>query len=190
MEITYGLFEPSHADELAAFLSGSTWPFHGRDVVEPDEARRWVDEGRFGGDDNRSFWITRSGERVGFVRLMDLCDNAPLFDLRIRSEHRGRGLGGQAVAWLTRYAFTEFPQVRRIEGNTRQDNAVMRRTFQKCGYVKEAHYRDAWPAADGTVHDAVGYAILRRDWVSGTTTVPDWSDERVAPSLASRATPT
>ncbi|MFF5333609.1 GNAT family N-acetyltransferase [Streptomyces sp. NPDC013181] len=179
-ELVYERCEPGRADELVAFLSGNTWPFHGRDVVEPGLARQWVDEGRFWGDDNRAFWIMRSGERAGLVRLMDLTDNAPLFDLRIRAECRGRGLGAQALTWLTRYVFGEFPEVRRIEGNTRQDNAAMRRTFRRCGYVKEAHYRDAWPAADGTVHDAVGYAILRRDWASGTTTIPDWDGEGLA----------
>ncbi len=56
----------------------------------------------------------------------------------------------------------------------------MRRTFVTCGYVKEAHYRQAWPSPGGTVYDAVGYAILRTDWQAGTTTPPDWDDE---PSL-------
>jgi hypothetical protein len=56
----------------------------------------------------------------------------------------------------------------------------MRHTFLSCGYVKESHYRDGWPSVeDGNVHDGVGYAILRRDWVSGTTTLPDWDDEPV-----------
>ncbi|WP_432135500.1 hypothetical protein [Streptomyces sp. bgisy154] len=53
----------------------------------------------------------------------------------------------------------------------------MRRVFRACGYVEEAHYRQAWPTEDGTVCDAVGYAILRRDWRTGTTTLPDWDDE-------------
>ena len=35
--------------------------------------------------------------------------------------------------------FTEFPDIDRIEGTTRQDNRAMRRTFIRCGYVKEAH---------------------------------------------------
>ena len=68
----------------------------------------------------------------------------------------------------------------RIEANTRKDNIAMRHTFLSCGYVKESHYRDAWPSVeDGNVRDGVGYAILRRDWVSGTTTLPDWDDEPV-----------
>jgi len=38
------------------------------------------------------------------------------------------------------------------------DGHAMRATLLRCGYAKEAHYRDGWPGADGTVHDAVGYA--------------------------------
>jgi RimJ/RimL family protein N-acetyltransferase len=53
----------------------------------------------------------------------------------------------------------------------------MRRTFRTCGYVKEAHYRQAWPSPGGTINDAVGYAILRTDWQAGTVTPPDWDDE-------------
>jgi hypothetical protein len=50
------------------------------------------------------------------------------------------------------------------------------------GYVEEAHYRDAWPGDGGEVYDAVGYAILRRDWLAGTTTTPEWLDEHILTS--------
>jgi RimJ/RimL family protein N-acetyltransferase len=53
----------------------------------------------------------------------------------------------------------------------------MRRALRQCGYAKEAHYRQAWPAPDGTIYDAVGYAILRTDWRSGTVTMPEWDGE-------------
>jgi RimJ/RimL family protein N-acetyltransferase len=53
----------------------------------------------------------------------------------------------------------------------------MRRTFRSCGYVKEAHYRQAWPSLSGRVYDTIGYAILRTDWQAGTITPPDWNDE-------------
>jgi hypothetical protein len=101
VEITYERFESTDAEELVGFLSGDTWPFHGSDVVDQAEAWQWIGEGHFGSQDNRAFWITVAGERTGLVRLMDLCDDTPLFDLRIRSERRGRGLGGQALTWLT-----------------------------------------------------------------------------------------
>ncbi|WP_042377355.1 GNAT family N-acetyltransferase [Streptacidiphilus melanogenes] len=179
MKITYQRFESADAEELVGLLSGDTWPFHGSELVDPAAVRQRIEESGYDDQDNRAFWIIVAGQRAGFVRLTDLRDETPLFDLRIRSGYRGRGLGGQALAWLTGYLFTEFPGVRRIEGTTRQDNVAMRRAFLRSGYAKEAHYRDAWPASDGRVHDAVGYAILRRDWLSGTTTAPDWDDERL-----------
>ncbi|KOU39541.1 GCN5 family acetyltransferase [Streptomyces sp. WM6373] len=162
---------------MVAFLTADTWPFHGTAVVDADQARQWVADGRFDGDDTRTFWIGDGDDTLGLVRLMDLGDGTPVFDLRIRTRDRGRGVGGHALTWLTAYLFAEFPRILRIEGTTRQDNAAMRRTFRRCGYVKEAHYRDGWPGTDGTVHDAVGYAVLRRDWLTGTTTPPAWHDE-------------
>jgi RimJ/RimL family protein N-acetyltransferase len=53
----------------------------------------------------------------------------------------------------------------------------MRRTFIRCGYVKEAHWRRSWAGRDGTLYDAIGYGILRSDWETGTVTRPDWDDE-------------
>lgn len=181
MDILYERLVASDADHLADFLVNESWPFHGPTVLDRDTIRRRVRDGFYDSGDSRTFWINESGERAGLIRLFDLADvprgGTPLFDLRIREAHRGRGLGGQALTWLTRYLFTEFPELRRIEGNTRQDNRAMRRTFLSGGYVKEAHHRDAWPGEQGSVHDAVGYAILRRDWLSGVTTPPAWHDE-------------
>ncbi|MCM4076910.1 hypothetical protein [Paractinoplanes hotanensis] len=47
--------------------------------------------------------------------------------------------------------------------------------FRACGFVKEAHYREAWPGSDGRLHDTIGYGILRRDWLSGSVTPVDWA---------------
>ncbi len=35
--------------------------------------------------------------------------------------------------------------VNRSEGQTREDNTAMRKTFLRCGWLKEAHYREDWP---------------------------------------------
>ncbi|MGV9341105.1 GNAT family N-acetyltransferase [Streptomyces sp. NPDC003688] len=179
MDLTFRRFAPSEADALVDFLTGDTWPFHTSAAPDGDEVRRWISAGRYDGEENRAFWIMAGDSTAGLIRLMDLADDTPLFDLRVRSRWRGTGIGGTALTWLTRYLFEEFPRVRRIEGTTRQDNAAMRRAFRRCGYVKEAHYRDAWPGTGGSVHDAVGYAVLRRDWESGGVTVPEWDDEHM-----------
>ncbi|MFF0740381.1 GNAT family N-acetyltransferase [Streptomyces sp. NPDC004111] len=181
MDTSYQRLDTSEADLLADFLTDGTWPFHGPAVPDRDTVGQRVLDGHYDGDDSRTFWIVEGGEKAGLIRLFDLADagegGTPLFDLRIAPAHRGRGLGGRALAWLTAYLFTEFPDLRRIEGTTRRDNHAMRRAFRSHGYAKEAHYRDAWPGEQGRVHDAVGYAILRRDWLSGTITLPDWNDE-------------
>ncbi|WP_406515400.1 GNAT family N-acetyltransferase [Streptomyces sp. NBC_00873] len=182
MEITYRRFVPSEGDALINFLTSDTWPFHSSVVIDRDRIRQWMSDGVYDSEENRTFWIVTGDNVVGLIRLMDLGDETPLFDLRIRSQWRGKGFGGQTLIWITRYLFDEFPRIRRIEGTTRQDNVAMRRTFQRCGYAKEAHYRDAWAGAEGAVHDAVGYAILRRDWEAGTVTTPEWHDEHIVAS--------
>jgi RimJ/RimL family protein N-acetyltransferase len=191
VDITYRPVDPDDTASLVAFLTGDRWPFHGSPVVTADKARRWIADGRYHGDDNRAFWITVDGQDAGLIRLMDLGDRTPMFDLRLRAQRRGKGIGGQALRWLTAYLFTELPAITRVEGHTRQDNRAMRRAFQRAGYVKEAHYRDAWPEDGGEVYDAVGYAILRRDWLTGTTTTPEWHDEHIVtgdPSAAAGLT--
>ena len=56
----------------------------------------------------------------------------------------------------------------------------MRRTFQRAGFLKEAHYREAWPVDGGPPVASIGYGVLRRDWLSGTSTPLVWDDEPTA----------
>jgi hypothetical protein len=52
----------------------------------------------------------------------------------------------------------------------------MRATFRGAGWVKEAFYRDGWPVGADVRVASVGYAVLRRDWESGTVTPVVWDD--------------
>ncbi|MEO8105745.1 MAG: GNAT family protein [Actinomycetes bacterium] len=170
--------DPEDAAALAAFWCSNVWPFHVKSHPDRTEVEALIDSGSLDGPSDRTYWISHSGERVGFVHIEDLHpdDGDPLFDLRIHGPHRGKGIGRSAVNWLTSTVFTEHSHASRIEAQTRQDNLAMRRVLTGCGYVKEAHYRRAWPDSDGTLHDGIGYAILRDDWVSGRSTPVDWSD--------------
>jgi RimJ/RimL family protein N-acetyltransferase len=170
-------FTEQDASLMVAFLSQEEWPFHGVVREQPEEILQRIVDGYYDAPEVLTFWVVLREENVGMIRLFDLRDDTPMFDLRIDSAHRGKGLGSRALAWLTDYIFGELPEVCRIEGTTRQDNEAMRRTFRACGFAKEAHYRDAWSGPDGRAYDAVGYAILRRDWMTGTVTMPRWSDE-------------
>lgn len=179
MTVTFTRIDPAGADraELVAFLTGSDWPFHMRPRVRAEQVEAAIAEGAYDDEDHRSFWIDHPERgRVGFVRLEDLTDPTPLFDLRLAAEHRGQGLGAEILRALADHVFTTMLEVDRFEGQTRDDNRAMRRTFVKAGWVKEAHYRRGWPVHGGEPRDSVAYAILRQDWQNGTVTPVPWDD--------------
>ena len=99
-----------------------------------------------------------------------------MFDLRLAEEFRGRGLGPAVLTALCSLVFEKFSEPVRFEGQTREDNIAMRKTFVRAGFLKEAHYRLGWPTADGTRVASVAYAILRQDWENKETTPFEWDD--------------
>jgi RimJ/RimL family protein N-acetyltransferase len=176
VKITYERVRPDDAVAFVAFLAGEIWPFHSGGPIA-EAVTRQVADGEYNTASVHTHWILVDGERCGFVKALDLDDGTPLFDLRIAAAQRGRGIGSAALAWLIAYLFDLLPGINRIEGTTRVDNTAMRALFRKLGFAKEAHYRQAWPGAEGVLHDAIGYAILRNDWRSGTVTPVNWDDE-------------
>lgn len=167
-------------EALVAFLTGNEFPFHVQPRLTEEEARATIAGGRFWSDDSAGFWVIADDERIGIAVLDDLDDaadgGAPLFDLRLAEPFRSRGLGVPILRELTRLVFTLFPDLTRFEGQTREDNIAMRTTFVRAGFVKEAHYRESWPVEGQPPKASVAYAILRRDWESGTVTPLVWDD--------------
>lgn len=173
MTITFTPADPTGNDRAAliALLTENAWPFHMRPHPTAHDVEEAIDAGAWNGEDNTTFWIDHAEHgRVGMVRLEDLTDPTPLFDLRVAERFRGRGLGAQILAALTRHVFETMPAVDRFEGQTREDNIPMLRAFRRAGWVKEAHYRRGWPVEGGEPLASVAYAVLRQDWETGTTT--------------------
>lgn len=163
--------------ELIKFLTGQRWPFHVAATVSADQVRL---ESYLGADTVGLWLMGEFDTRVGLVRIFDLDDETPMFDLRIAESARGRGYGSSGLLLLTMHIFVNYPHVQRIEGTTRQDNIAMRKAFVRNNYVKESHYRQSWPGPGGEQHDPVGYAILRQDFEDGEVTAvqfDDWSPE-------------
>jgi RimJ/RimL family protein N-acetyltransferase len=166
---------PCDQDELVGFLCNDEWPFHGRRTLTPDD----VAEMEFSSPNVASFWIVDHGQTVGLARLLDLADigeGSPLFDLRIASGHRGRGIGRQGTRWIVDHLFTSFPELHRIEANTRHDNLAMQRVLADVGFTHEGRLRDAWASDDGQWFDTMLYGILRTDWTP-TEPVPSFAVE-------------
>lgn len=166
---------------LVALLGSNRFPFHVDPTSSPATIERRIADGAWGGSadgdgDHRTLWVVHDGEHVGVVRLDELTDDAPLFDLRLAEAHRGRGIGRGALRAIADLVFTEYPQVERLEGQTREDNLAMRHVFERGGWTKEAHYRRGWPVADGAPVASVAYAILREEWETGERVPLIWDD--------------
>jgi RimJ/RimL family protein N-acetyltransferase len=174
MDSTRLAFVPVSREEietLVAWLTTDTWPFHGRHRLDPDEVRRELSDDGYWRETHRTFWVVvDEAVRAGTVRLLDLDDHSPEASFRIRTPYRGRGIGTRMVQFAADHVFTQFPARLRLEGTTRVDNLAMRRAFRRAGWVAEGYLRRAWESADGSVHDALIYAVTRDDWSSGTVT--------------------
>ena len=169
----------SDREALVLFLTTEDFPFHVRRTITPADAEHRIATGAFRDDDHDTSWLEHEAHgRIGIVTLEDVADPVPLVDLRLAGAFRGRGLGVPALRAVTDHVFRTLPEVTRIEGQTRDDNTAMRHVFRAAGWVKEAHYREAWPVAGGSPRASVGYGVLRRDWETGTTTPVDWDDAR------------
>lgn len=167
-------------NELAAFYSSEDWPFHSGPPLTPHVINQRWKKGHYTGDGIRTFWILADGRREGVIRLWDLGQGndteTPLFDIRIRSTARGRGIGTEAVRHLVKWVFTAYPAKTRIEATTRQDNVVMQSILRRIGFVKEAHYRQCWPGEHRRMYDCCGFGILRSDWEQEAATPVECSE--------------
>ena len=154
---------PGDADAAVRFLTSSEWPWHGTSELTAEQAASIT----IADEETTSFWVRRADVPIGLIRvfdLSDLADGSPLFDIRLAGNARGQGVGTAAVRWLTSHLFTEHPDLVRIEATTRHDNTAMQKVFARSGYRQEGRLIEAWVNADGSRHDTLIYAILRREW--------------------------
>lgn len=178
MEFKFKKIERADADFLAKWLSSDTWPFFLGDTPKIEEVLKRIEEGAFFGEGDLNFWILNPAqEPIGLIEIYQLDDLAPMFSIRFKAEFRGKGLGKPTLDWLSSYIFENYPDKRRIEGQTREDNVPMRKVFNKCGYAKEAYYRSASPTGNGGRVASIAYGILREDWQSGHVTPVQWEKD-------------
>jgi len=165
----------SDRGEFTRFMTRNSFPFHQNANPTDEQVAATIDGGGY--RRRAPFWIDETEHgRIGIAVLDQVAGPEPTFDLRLGTRYRGLGLGVPILRELTALVFTTYSAANRFEGQTRADHAAMRRSFERSGFVKEAHRRDGWPIPGGEPLASVGYAILRRDWASGATTPVDWND--------------
>lgn len=169
-------------DGLIDFFTTEEFPFHaGPSGWSEETVRERIANGYFVDEENETFWIVHSElGKIGLVRLEDLRDDTPMFDLRLAGRFRGRGLGIEVLEAIAAHIFSNTPAIR-LEGQTREDNHAMRSVFDRAGWTKEAHYRRSWPVASGDPLDSIAYAILREEWETGVSGELHWHDRRHFP---------
>lgn len=165
-------------EQLIHFMTTNTWPYHGNSHPGRELIEKAIEEGGYESDEVKTFWVENDeGDKVGIVKIYDLQDDIPLFDLRIADRYRGHGYGPKSLRLVAEFVFGLSEKKIRLEGHTRQDNLAMRKTFERAGFVKEAHLRKAWFSPKGnSYYDAVTYGMTREDFLEGTTTPVVWED--------------
>lgn len=165
-------------EKLIEFMMTNSWPFHGHEHPVRALIEKTIVEGGYQSDQVTTFWIENDeGQQVGLVKIFDLQDDIPLFDLRIADHYRGKGYGPKALKMVTDFVFSLPEKKIRLEGNTRHDNFAMRKAFERTGFVKEAHLRQAWfSPKENRYYDAVTYGMTREDWQAGVSTPVLWDD--------------
>lgn len=170
-------YSPEFKNDLIEILTRSRWEFHSKPVSTAEDIEKNLNMGYFFGETSRTFLIKENGITVGYIRIFDLEDDGnPLFDIRIAESHRGKGIGKEAVKWITDFVFSNYPSKNRLEATTRADNMGMRKVLEACGYQKESHYRQAWPDEHGKLYDCVGYSILQEEWKTGDVIKVNFND--------------
>lgn len=146
-------FKPEDSEILTDILVNNPWEFHSGRGWTKEQASEKIEAGYFSSVETKTFFLVEENNAMGFIRIFDLGDDelddeTPLFDIRIKKEFRGKGFGKQAVDLAIEFVFTNYPNKNRFEATTRHDNISMRKVLEKCGFVKEAHYRQSWPDKD------------------------------------------
>lgn len=178
MQLRYRLIEKREREALASWISSDSWPFFLGKNPTKEEILKRIEDGDFFGEGEANFWVFATGEvPIGLIEIYQLDDLAPMFSIRLKSEFRGKGYGKPILEWLTRYIFENYPDKRRIEAQTREDNIPMRKLFARTAYLKEAYYRMASPTEEGGRVASIAYGILREDWLLGKTTPVQWKSD-------------
>ncbi|MGE3164533.1 MAG: GNAT family N-acetyltransferase [Planctomycetota bacterium] len=173
MDMEFQEIRGTDTERLATWFPAQTWPYHAQPKTDPTWVRERAAAGYFESPETRAFLsCDAAGSIQAVVRVFDLADVTPLIDLRVADAARGTGVGTAVLRWVTGFVFSSIPNRHRLAGYTRADNVGMRRVFERCGYLREAHHRQAWRTSDGVLMDTFGYAVLRSEWLAANHALP------------------
>lgn len=100
--------------------------------------------------------------QISLERISRRDGTAEVGVLLAKEEHRGKGIGREALSLLLRYAFDTLG-LRRVELTVFAENSRARLCYLKAGFTEEGVARQkTWK--NGKFHDVVSMAVLRDEW--------------------------
>ncbi|MGI8633093.1 MAG: GNAT family N-acetyltransferase [Solirubrobacterales bacterium] len=130
-------YRPARAEDAAQLLAWRTDP-HVRAAsrnsgeIDSSEHLRWLD-GVLSDLDRVLLIAQREGEPVGSLRF-DRAEGRAEISVSIAAEHRGDGLGTQAIREASELFLAANPGVRAVVAHVRAENTGSMRAFERAGY--------------------------------------------------------
>lgn len=176
--------EPGNARLVARWKSD---PYVRRMALDPEtdisEAGEEEDLRRALASSDQQYMIVmlrETGEPIGYVRVNWLDPSRRIAWLRLAlGEHRGQGLGRQALVQFLERLFSEGAH--RVEAEVYAFNEAGRRLLVALGFKQEGMKRQAHH--DGQrYHDVIVFGLLAEDWCSGGRDCADGNFRRGGPA--------
>ncbi len=107
----------------------------------------------------------RSGEFVAQIYVGPVNWDVPEFQLGYFADcdHEGRGYVTEGAKAALGFIF-EHLKAHRVRLGCDDTNVRSYRVAERCGMVREAHFRENHIHADGTRSGSLGYGLLRSEW--------------------------
>jgi len=102
---------------------------------------------------------------IGFVKLYSIewTNGTGFLQIGIGDERaRGKGLGGEALELILRYAFEEI-NLHRLAAEVPEYNQAAQKLFSRAGFCEEVRRREALER-DGRRWDMIHYGLLAAEW--------------------------
>jgi len=105
-------------------------------------------------------------ELAGNIGLVEIVQRAPVWRARVGysldAKKEGRGLMGEALGLVVRYAF-EVLNLKRLLAGYMPHNARSARVLERAGFVREGYYKDYF-FVGGQWHDHVETSLINPAW--------------------------
>ncbi len=153
------LFDRSGDETLQRFTSSAWGPSREALLKRAETSGRFV-------DGHLELAIEADGQLAGVVQGHNPARCFPpgsfLIGIIVAAEHRGKGVGREAVGLMASYLF-EHEGAERVETPTDVENVAMRTVNERLGFVMEGVMRSYMPVGDER-RDYCMYAMTRDDW--------------------------